>query len=146
MKIIFLSLFSLFCMGTSPWLHSLEEAQKTAQEKHKCILLNFSGSDWCGPCIRLHQEIFDSPAFEAFATEQLVLLQADFPRKKQHQLPKEQQAANDRLAEKYNQAGNFPSTILLNADGKVIKVWDGYPKQGAAAFLEEINVAIHAAN
>jgi thioredoxin-related protein len=146
MKIMFLSLFSFICLGTSPWLHSLEEAQKTAQEKHKYILLNFSGSDWCGPCIRLHQEIFDSPAFEAFAAEQLVLLQADFPRKKQHQLTKEQQSENDKLAEKYNQAGNFPSTVLLNSDGKVIKVWDGYPKQGATVFMEEINVAIHATN
>ncbi len=146
MKIMFLSLISLFCMGDNPWLHSLEAAQKAAQEKHKFILLNFSGSDWCGPCIRLHQEIFGSPAFEAFAAEELVLLQADFPRKKKNQLSKEQQAANDKLADRYNQAGNFPSTVLLNADGKVIKVWDGYPKQGAAAFMEEINSAIHAAN
>ena len=143
---MFIGLVCLGVLGPNPWSHSLGEAKKVAQEKHQFILLNFSGSDWCGPCIRLHKEILDSQAFLDFANGQLVLIQADFPRQKRNQLPKEQQVENDRLADKYNPQGNFPSTVLLNAEGKVIKVWDGFPRQGAAVFMEEINSAIHASN
>ena len=94
---MFIGLVCLGVLGPNPWSHSLGEAKKVAQEKHQFILLNFSGSDWCGPCIRLHKEILDSQAFLDFANGQLVLIQADFPRQKRNQLPKEQQVENDRL-------------------------------------------------
>ncbi len=144
MKLMIIALFASFALSTSPWLTDFEEAKKTAQQKHQFILLNFSGSDWCGPCIRLHKEIFDSEAFNSLANEQLVLVNADFPRMKKNQLPKALQEQNDKLADTYNAAGNFPCTLLLNAAGKVIKEWDGFPKQGAALFIDDLNLAIHA--
>lgn len=144
MKLLVIAMLMAVTGNLSPWLTDFDAAKKIAQEKHQCMLVNFSGSDWCGPCIRLHKEIFDSEAFLTMAKDQLVLINADFPRLKKNQLPKTQQQQNEKLADLYNAAGNFPSTVLVNADGKVLKVWDGYPKQGAAAFIEEINQAIHA--
>lgn len=143
MKSLILALL-LISAGNTVWMTDFEAAKKMAQEKHQLILLNFSGSDWCGPCIRLHKEVFDSEAFHAVADNQLVLVNADFPRSKKNQLSKEQQAQNDKLADAYNRAGNFPSTVLLDENGKVLKVWDGFPKGGAAAFIDDINAAIHA--
>ncbi len=143
MKFLALVLVSVLNFSPVPWLTDFELAKKNAQEKHQRILLTFSGSDWCGPCIRLHKEIFESEAFAKIADNQLVLLNADFPRLKKNQLAKEQQQQNDKLADKYNAAGNFPLTILLDADGKVLKEWDGFPKQGVAAFIDELNLAIH---
>lgn len=140
-----LLIWVLMVSSSAPWLTDFKAAKEKAAVEHGFILLNFSGSDWCGPCIRLHKEIFDSEAFAAMAGSKLVLLNADFPRLKKNQLPKAQQEQNNKLADQYNTAGNFPSTMLLTADGKLLKEWDGYPKSGAVAFIEDIKQAMDAA-
>jgi len=73
-----------------------------------------------------------------FASGKLVLVNADFPRLKKHQLSKDQQANNDQLAEIYNKQGIFPLTLLLTADGKVIKSWEGYPGISAEEFISQV--------
>lgn len=142
MKLLACMLYLVLGTGIISWRTDFESAKKTAQEKHQYILLSFSGSDWCGPCIRLHKEVFESSDFAKLATD-LVLVNADFPRQKKNQLSKDQQQQNDKIADLYNPGGNFPSTVLLNENGKVLKVWDGFPKEGAAAFIDDLNQAIH---
>lgn len=143
---VILVLLTAFSFPPPHWQNNFEEAKHTANAAHKFILLNFSGSDWCGPCIKMHKEIFDNDEFIKFADENLVLVNADFPRLKKNQLPAAQQSQNDALAEKYNNTGSFPLTLLLSADGKVIKLWDGFPKESAAAFAGEIKQLINAGN
>lgn len=126
------------------WLHNYNEAVQLAQKSHKHILLNFSGSDWCGPCIRLHNEVFTTDNFIKLADADLVLLNADFPRNKNNQLSATQQQINDALADKYNPQGVFPYTVLLNENGKVIKAWDGFPKKSIANFTKEMQEIINA--
>jgi thioredoxin-related protein len=126
------------------WHLNFKEAKETAQKEHRHILLNFSGSDWCGPCILLRKEILDDPAFAAFADTTLVLVNADFPRMKKNQLSKEQQQQNDQLADKYNSQGKFPLTLLLDADGKVIKQWEGNPSVKAVEFSTQVKAVIDA--
>lgn len=128
------------------WENDFEIAKKIAGTEKKMILLNFSGSDWCGPCIRLHKEVFESTAFAELAEKKLVLVNADFPRLKKNQLPKQQQAQNEKLVDKYNSSGSFPLTVLLTADGKFIRSWEGYPKDGVSSFIEELNAAINGNN
>ena len=53
--------------GGEGWGNDFAEAQKTAKAENKLILLNFSGSDWCGPCIQLKKEVFESETFKTFA-------------------------------------------------------------------------------
>ena len=106
--------------------------------------MNFSGSDWCVPCIRQHKEVFDSKTFTEYADAHLVLLGADFPRLKKNKLPKEQQKANDKLAEKYNPNGIFPLTLLLDHKGKVIKTWEGDPELKVAAFIDQLKAFSYA--
>lgn len=137
MKLLFLFL-SIWFMADAEWLTDFEQAKRIAAEKNENILLNFSGSDWCAPCMRMKKEIFNSGAFTAYAPEHLVLLNADFPRNKKNKLSREQELKNDSLAERYNPKGKFPFTLLLNASGQVIKAWDGFPNLTAAAFVEQI--------
>ena len=137
--LIFFSNF--FNAGEQTWGHSYNDALKVAQKEHKYILLNFSGSDWCGPCIRLHKEVFTLEDFNKLASEKLVLLNADFPRYKKNQLSAAQQKINDDLAERYNNKGNFPLTVLINENGKEIKNWEGFPSS-PSAFIDEIQQAI----
>ena len=133
----------LLCSFTN-WHYNLDEAKQLAAKEHKYILLNFSGSDWCGPCIRMHKEIFDDPSFQQFAGSTLVMVNADFPRNKKNQLSKDQQALNDKMADEYNSQGAFPYTVLLDANGKVLKQWTGFPKGDVASFIEDIKEAIYA--
>src|SRR6185295_9772586 len=110
----------------------------------KLILLNFSGSDWCGPCIRLRKEIFESVLFKNLADNNLVLVNADFPRLKKNQLSKDQQKKNDKLADKYNPQGIFPYTVLLSSDAIIIKTWDGFPNETAEEFTRQLNDLVNA--
>lgn len=142
MKLLLVLVTGLLLMSSSAsWETNFEKAKQLAAQSHKDILLTFSGSDWCGPCIRLHKEIFESTEFKGFADSSLVLINADFPRNKKNQLPKEQQKENDMLADKYNSNGNFPYTLLLSADGKVLKAWDGFPKLTAGEFVSDVRSA-----
>jgi thioredoxin-related protein len=131
-----LLLSSLFLSST--WETDFEKAKEAAKKDHKLILLNFSGSDWCGPCIRMHDEIFESNAFKQYADSHLVLVNADFPRLKKNQLSKDQQKKNDRLADNYNKDGIFPLTLLLNAEGKVLKKWEGKPPLTSDEFTNAV--------
>jgi thioredoxin-related protein len=137
-------LFSTILFLNASWQTDFERAKSQAKTENKFILLNFSGSDWCGPCIRLHKEIFDSEVFTKYADENLVLVNADFPRLKKNILSKEQQKQNDALADKYNSDGAFPFTVLLDADGKIIKKWDGFPSETAAEFTNDVKAAADA--
>ena len=118
----------------------LDEAEASAKKENKLILLKFSGSDWCGPCIQLQKVIIDDPAFVAFANQKLVLLLADFPRQKKHRLSAELQQQNDKLAEQYNPKGEFPYMALLDANGKTLHTWSGYDKKlSVADYVSTIN-------
>ena len=143
-SVLFASL--LFFTVNSDWGTDLTKAKQQASTEHKYILLNFSGSDWCGPCIRMHKEIFESEGFRTLATEKLVLVNADFPRLKKNQLSKELQKSNEVLADQYNPEGIFPLTVLLNAEGKVIKNWEGFPQGTPENFLSQLKSAMNAGN
>ena len=135
---------SFFCISFIEWHYNLDEAQQLAKKDHKYILLNFSGSDWCGPCIQMHNEIFNAISFKRFADTTLVLVNADFPRKKKNQLPSKQQDLNNKMADQYNSQGKFPFTVLLDANVKIIKYWDGYPNVKPEAFVKQVKSIIDA--
>lgn len=121
------------------WLTDFDQARQQAKEKNKLILLNFSGSDWCAPCIKMKKDIFDTQEFQDFADVNLVLVRADFPRHKKNQLDAKQKEHNEKLAEQFNPNGKFPLTLLLDANGKVIHQWDGYSNMSAVTFINEIS-------
>jgi thioredoxin-related protein len=141
-----LSAMLFFSLLPSSWLTDFNAGKKEATASKKVILLNFSGSDWCGPCIRLKKEIFGSAVFEKYASEKLVLVNADFPRYSKNALTKQQVHQNETLAEEYNPQGRFPYTVLLNPNGKVLKQWDGLPDESAEKFIDEIKTFEDAGN
>ena len=143
MKILLL-LSAFLVFGKADWNTDFEKARRQARSEHKSILINFSGSDWCGPCIRLHKEVFESQAFQFFSGQSLVLVNADFPRLSKNRLSKVQQKQNDLLADLYDPAGHFPYTVLLNEDGKVLASWDGYASTTPEKFVEQLKAVINA--
>jgi len=137
MKMALLVLLTFLIAPQIGWITDFETAEKVAVEKHQLILLNFSWSDWCGPCIRLRNEILDSKPFTDFAYSSLVLVNADFPRSNKNKLSKEQVKQNEALADKYNPKGKFPFTLLLDAKGNVLKEWDGLPTVSPTQFTQQ---------
>jgi len=131
--------FMLFASASVSWMGDFDAAKTKAANEHKLILVNFSGSDWCGPCIRLRKEILESEAFTNYAADKLVLVRADFPRQKKNQLSKEQTKLNEALADKYNADGKFPFTLLIDENGKVLRSWDGFPNESPEQFVAQIS-------
>jgi thioredoxin-related protein len=141
MKLLLMLPFFIFSLGE--WQHNLEDAKNKASTSHKYILLNFSGSDWCGPCIRMQKEIFESDVFKQMADTELILVNADFPRNRKNQLSESQQKTNDGMADMYNPKGIFPYTLLLNSQGRVLKAWEGFPDESAESFTLDIRNEIY---
>lgn len=140
MKLLTVFLMMLVAPAAT-WMGDFNAAKQDAAQEHKLILINFCGSDWCGNCIRLRKDIFESEAFENYAAQHLILVRADFPREKKNQPSKEQIKKNDALADKYNANGEFPFTVLVDETGKVIKTWDGYPNETPEQFVNDIGMA-----
>jgi thioredoxin-related protein len=144
MKLLSVMLVSISLSLVNGWETDFDGAKKKAEKEHKFILLNFAGSDWCIPCIRLHKQVFEDVSFQHYADSSLVLIKADFPRLKKNKLSKDQQKKNDKLAEEYNPKGIFPFTLLLDANGKVIKTWEGLPNLSGEQFASQINDIVNA--
>jgi thioredoxin-related protein len=142
MKTLFVFTLAVLLGTSTEWLTNFDQAKMAAAKEDKCILLNFSGSDWCGPCIKMKKEVFESEAFQSLANDKLVLVRADFPRQKRNQLSKEQIRHNEALAEKYNPDGKFPLTLLLDQDGKLLKKWDGYNFAGQDKFIADLKTTL----
>jgi thioredoxin-related protein len=102
------------------WITNFDEARQIAADSNKTIVMVFQGSDWCAPCIKLDREIWSSEVFKQHARNHYVMLQVDFPRRKQNRLSKAQQDHNNQLAEKYNDGAGFPLVVLLDDTGAVL--------------------------
>lgn len=116
------------------WLTDYHQAQEQAKANKKLLLLDFTGSDWCGWCIRLRREVFSKPEFQEYADKNLVLVEVDFPRGKEQ--TRDVRLQNQNLAMQYEVQG-FPTIIVLNGEGK--KVGElGYIPGGPTAFISEL--------
>ena len=101
-------------MAQANWLTDFDQAKELSVASGKPILISFSGSDWCQPCLRLERDLFSKPEFAAFAEEHLILVKADFPSRKKNELSPEQIKHNEALAEIYNPSGSFPLVLILD--------------------------------
>lgn len=120
----------------SAWGTNYKKAQEEAKASNKLVLLNFTGSDWCGYCIEFDRLILSQPQFKDYAAKNLVLVEVDFPRQKPQSVETRKQ--NQELFERYQVEG-FPTLIALNGEGKTVWRFDGFYTAGVAAFLAELD-------
>ena len=93
------------------WYVNIDKAYEEAKETGKPILANFTGSDWCGWCIRLKRDVFTKPGFNEWAEDNVVLLELDFPRRKQ--LPQEIKQQNAKLQRTFKIRG-YPTIWVFD--------------------------------
>jgi thioredoxin-related protein len=122
------------------WKTDFQKAAKEAKESGKYMLLDFSGSDWCGWCIRLDQEVFSKKEFKEYAEENLVRVLLDFPRRKPQ--GKELKQQNRALMKKYGVRG-FPTIIVLSPTGQLVGR-TGYRAGGPEKYVEHLKGIIEA--
>jgi protein disulfide-isomerase len=120
------------------WVTDYAQALKDAKKQKKILLLNFTGSDWCGWCIKLDKEVFSKKEFVEYAKKNLICVKLDFPRKKK--VTPEEKVQNQKLLEKYNVQG-FPTILLLNAKENLL-LTTGYQAGGATSYIEHLKSAI----
>ncbi|MDR3401390.1 MAG: thioredoxin family protein [Chthoniobacter sp.] len=119
------------------WTDDYAKAVEQAKTENKKLLLDFTGSDWCGFCKLLDKEVFGTAKFKDWAKQNVVLVEVDFPRKKQ--LTHKLQAQNADLKSKYPFNG-YPTIVILDGDGKELGRKTGYqPGSGVDAYLAELD-------
>ena len=118
------------------WQTDAVKAQEQAKQEGKLVLLDFTGSDWCSWCVKFKKEALDTEEFKDYADKNLVLVEVDFPNKKEQSA--DLKKANQALKEKYKVTG-FPTYVVLNGAGKEIGRQVGYEKGGAKAFIAKLN-------
>ena len=117
------------------WHTDLAKAQAKAKAEKKMVLIDFTGSDWCGFCIKQQKEVFNTPEFAEYAKKNLILVEIDFPNKKEQSA--EVKAANKKLKEEYAVRG-FPTLVLLDSNGKKLGQEVGYGGGGPKAVIAKL--------
>ena len=118
------------------WVNEFEKAKKTAATEGKDLLMDFTGSDWCSWCIKLHKEVFDLDAFKTSAPKNFVLVELDFPQDKS-KLSKDLQEQNAKLQTQFAIQG-YPSIVLADASGRPY-AQTGYQPGGAETYLKHLD-------
>lgn len=143
MRIFFLSLLALAIYVPVHSQRSFAGTVEAAKQDNRLILVSFSGSDWCVPCIRMKKDIFDDSSFLRLTDSALAFYNADFPRKRANAVETVRKKENQRLADRYNPEGRFPYTVLTDAEGTVLRAWDGFPEGGRDQFIRDIKLISH---
>ena len=127
----------------SGWGEDFAAAQKAAAAGDKYILLAFSGSDWCGWCVKMDKDIYSDKKFIRSAKKDFELVLIDSPQDKSILSPLAKKQ-NPGLLKKYGIRG-FPCSILVHPDGTEAKRFGGYQRGGPEAFLQALKDAAKAA-
>ena len=143
-QIIFL-LLSLYIgsLQAQTFQTNFEESLAIAQTSDKQVLMIFSGSDWCKPCMQLKKSILSQDEFVEFSKDNLVLVEVDFPYRRKNRLPKAQRKYNEQLAEQYNKEGSFPKVLLFDTDGNILQEVAFKAHQSPESFINQIESVTH---
>jgi thioredoxin-related protein len=121
---------------TERWIADFDQAAQIAKKEGKDLLVDFTGSDWCGWCIKLHKEVFDFDSFLDAAEKSYVLVALDYPHDEAVKKKVPNPTRNAELAKKYK-IGGFPTILLMTADGDVFGR-TGYQEGGPDKYVESV--------
>lgn len=135
---LFLVVISLLATSgvvfAADWQTDYAKALERAKAENKRVLLDFTGSDWCGPCIQLNRRVFSRPEFAAYAEKNLILVEIDYPQGKR-QSP-ELVKQNEKLAKQYGiEEKGYPTVVLLDPSGKIVRELNGYDGETPADMI-----------
>jgi protein disulfide-isomerase len=120
--------------AAADWQTDYARALEMAKSQKKRVLLDFTGSDWCGPCIELRKRVFSRPDFYAYAEKNLILVEVDYPQRKKQSAELKQQ--NEKLSRQYGiEDKGFPTIVLLDPEGRKVREFTGYDGETTAGLV-----------
>jgi protein disulfide-isomerase len=120
--------------AAADWQTDYAKALQMAKSQHKQVLLDFTGSDWCGPCIELRKQVFSRPEFRAYADKNLILVEVDYPQRKKQSADLKKQ--NEKLSKQYGiDEKGFPTVVLLDPSGKKVREFTGNEGETTASLI-----------
>lgn len=131
----FVALAASTALAASGWTDDYDKALEQAKKENKKVLLDFTGSDWCGWCIKLDKDVFSKKEFKDYAKQNLVLVEVDFPQGKR--LPKKTKEQNEKLKDQFQVRG-FPTLVLLDPEGNKLGEIVGYVQGGPQGFIAKL--------
>ena len=135
---VMLGCTAAFAAPPAGWSIDYEAALQKAKAENKHVYVLFTGSDWCGWCIRLRKDVLTKPEFRKFAAEKLILVYCDFPRKSR--LDKTQMAKQQKWSKQLGAGRGVPSAVIVNSDGKVVGRIGGYAP--VAQYMQKLEAAV----
>ncbi|MEN8774029.1 MAG: thioredoxin family protein [Akkermansiaceae bacterium] len=144
LKTFVLAILSVALAATAQagdFLTDFEAGKKKAAAEKKSLLVKFTGSDWCPPCIQLDKEVFSKKSFSSGVEKDFVVVVLDYPRKKK--LPEDQTKVNKEIAKKYG-LRSYPTVMLMDSKGKVFKSMSGYAGGGVKPYLAALKSSLKA--
>lgn len=127
------SAFAPAFAGDATWYADYDEAVKVAKEQEKDLLVDFTGSDWCGWCIRLNKEVFDHEVWQKGVADDYILVALDFPNDPEIKAKVPNPERNKELQKELG-VGGFPTILLMNVEGEVF-ARTGYQAGGPEKYL-----------
>jgi protein disulfide-isomerase len=134
---LFLAALVLSSQAEPAWQTDLKAAKEQAKKENKAVLVDFTGSEWCGACIQLKKAVLVKPEFEKFAEKNLVLVELDFPPFVKKKVPLSKQKENEALSKEYNVEG-FPTVVVLDSNGKELGRLEGYEGDNVKAYIKRL--------
>ena len=132
--LILVAFFASTSLVAADWHTDYAKALEKAKAENKRVLLNFTGSDWCGPCIQFYNQVFARPEFLSYAEKNLILVEVDYPQRKKQSAELVKQ--NQQLARQYGiDEKGYPTVVLLDPAGKIIREFTGYGGEGVGEFI-----------
>jgi protein disulfide-isomerase len=120
--------------AAADWQTDYGKALQMAKSQNKQVLLDFTGSDWCGPCIELRKQVFSRPEFRAYADKNLILVEVDYPQRKKQSAELKKQ--NEKLSQQYGiDEKGFPTVVLLDPAGKKVREFTGNEGETTASLI-----------
>lgn len=135
-KLLALTLLTLISLQATAadWMTDLEKAKALAKKENKLVFIDFTGSDWCPPCIKLKKDVLGTAEFAKYAKEKFVLVELDYPSKIEQSV--ELKAANRELQQQFKIKG-FPTVVILDGEGKELLRKVGFGGETTPAYLKQ---------
>jgi thioredoxin-related protein len=125
---------STIALARAEWPTDYEKALAKAKSENKRVLLDFTGSDWCGPCIQLNKTVFSTKEFRDYADKNLIFVEVDYPKGKRQSAELVKQ--NEKLAKQYKiEEKGYPTIVLLDPSGRIVRELNGYSGETTADMI-----------